>query len=862
MGENDKVERLIDYLQQLARINSKIIRTLDEYPVVLWLSDIPKELKYCYVKGWEIEDGHVDDTWIEVRKYREPKLPKVPKVCSEWVDSNNLKNIDAKPELKSRITFSFDAVDRETGQTTKEYAEASLEDCPETTLAWDKYVLETWLPWTEEYHKYAKIQFAYEKIFHIHQELLRMGEQYELVLSFGLLIWKSPSGQNVKRHIITAKASLEFEPHLGKFAVRPSLDQNSIGFEFDMLEVQDQPINLNRITEESKKQLAENVWDKAAVDAVLSSITNSLSASGRGDYYPDATLPTYENISQKPVVLYSPALILRKRTMSGLVHFLDEMKRNINRGEEAPIAFLDLGESKDKSYLSRNGVDGGRESGALNSTQCNAQTVLGATDEIYFPLPANDEQRRIIKTITSQEGVLVQGPPGTGKSHTIANIICHHLATGKRILVTAKTPRALQVLHDKLPDKIKPLCINMLGNGMEERASLEKSIVGILGQLDGSDEVNAANEIETTIQRIRDNKGAKAEVDNKLLALREADTYVHTVAGGAYIGTAALIARNINEESDKFKWFTDAIDELAEMPLTKSEVEELCIHCECITVDDERELTYAIPPFETLQTPEVIRNLFIEEKKNEQSVGMVNHLLSSDEAKILLNAGKAPVVGLSALLDDLSGKYRTMAERPIPWIGEALYDVLTDKEMPWKERLRLSKLSVDGLKAIAESVHNVNVELSSGLDRRKLAADATGLRDHIVKGGGMGFWILKPQAVRKHGAFLNKVKVNGQLCDNKNSLDLLISYLSVDLKLESVWKLWPGKPSQHSESFLIQIAEIEEFIEALKLILEVYDLKEKARRDIGLIKGIQTPRWENIDSLRQYIELFKAVLKK
>ena len=30
------------------------------------------------------------------------------------------------------------------------------------------------------------------------------------------------------------------------------------------------------------------------------------------------------------------------------------------------------------------------------------------------------------------------GPPGTGKSHTIANVICHYLAKGRRVLVTSK----------------------------------------------------------------------------------------------------------------------------------------------------------------------------------------------------------------------------------------------------------------------------------------------------------------------------------------------------------------------------------------------------------------------------------------
>ena len=56
-----------------------------------------------------------------------------------------------------------------------------------------------------------------------------------------------------------------------------------------------------------------------------------------------------------------------------------------------------------------------------------------------------------------------EGPPGTGKTHTIANLICHLLATGKRILVTAKTPRALRVIEQQLPEQVRPLCVNLLG---------------------------------------------------------------------------------------------------------------------------------------------------------------------------------------------------------------------------------------------------------------------------------------------------------------------------------------------------------------------------------------------------------------
>ena len=109
----------------------------------------------------------------------------------------------------------------------------------------------------------------------------------------------------------------------------------------------------------------------------------------------------------------------------------------------------------------------------------------------------------------------MQGPPGTGKSHTIANLICHLLATGQRILVTAKTPRALKVLVGKLkeeksynnsslfdskeegliPKEIRPLCISLLGSGLEEKRSLEASVRGIPQKNEDWNEKRAAKEV-------------------------------------------------------------------------------------------------------------------------------------------------------------------------------------------------------------------------------------------------------------------------------------------------------------------------------------------------------------------------------
>ena len=97
--------------------------------------------------------------------------------------------------------------------------------------------------------------------------------------------------------------------------------------------------------------------------------------------------------------------------------------------------------------------------------------MTGSKGRSLFPKPFNDDQISIIHRLDEADGVVVQGPPGTGKTHTIANIICHYLATGRRVLVTSKGEAALTVLREHIPKGIQNLTISLLTN---ERAGLKQ----------------------------------------------------------------------------------------------------------------------------------------------------------------------------------------------------------------------------------------------------------------------------------------------------------------------------------------------------------------------------------------------------
>lgn len=137
------------------------------------------------------------------------------------------------------------------------------------------------------------------------------------------------------------------------------------------------------------------------------------------------------------------------------------------------------------SSLRFRGLSGGGAGGA------------GEVQELYFPLPYNDEQVTIVQRLEQSPGVAVQGPPGTGKTHTIANIICHYLATGRRVLVTSRGEQALAVLQSKIPDEVRKLTVSLLNSDREGIRQFQATIETIQQQISQLNPEIASRAIDT-----------------------------------------------------------------------------------------------------------------------------------------------------------------------------------------------------------------------------------------------------------------------------------------------------------------------------------------------------------------------------
>lgn len=138
---------------------------------------------------------------------------------------------------------------------------------------------------------------------------------------------------------------------------------------------------------------------------------------------------------------------------------------------------------------------------------------------LYFPLPYNTEQAQIAQHLEDGFGAIVQGPPGTGKSHTIANVIAHYLAHGKRILVAASSAAALEVVREKLPPQIRDLAAALLSSDAQGLADFEKSLGEIehrLANFNPSESQARVAHLEGQLESLH---AAIADLDKRIEAL-------------------------------------------------------------------------------------------------------------------------------------------------------------------------------------------------------------------------------------------------------------------------------------------------------------------------------------------------------
>ena len=145
-------------------------------------------------------------------------------------------------------------------------------------------------------------------------------------------------------------------------------------------------------------------------------------------------------------------------------------------------------------------------------------------------------------------------PPGTGKTHTIANLICHAMATGERVLVVSRGEAALAVLKDQLPKEVQPLAIAVISNERQGLRQLERAIREIEAVVEGTSPEKRGSAIRRLeAEEIDGLRKRIAAIDQELDAI----AVPHLSKIGPRGETAVELAHRVVADRDAFAWFTD-----------------------------------------------------------------------------------------------------------------------------------------------------------------------------------------------------------------------------------------------------------------------------------------------------------------
>lgn len=524
--EAERLSALIDFCHQSARLRGKPTAAISSHGGFNFYENERSGLPGISLNNSGLDGS--DEIWLSVERLHETKPPEVTGAwLKPWLIMTKGPNVE--PSLRESVDGKalIDAgthVEKENSGhpvvgmddlvTLAEYPERQ-----QVIALHEEYLKSRWLPWSVEEKKRLKTIRLYAQLFTLKQQLEGsiVEAQLELVWGIGIGVWKTVA-TTVSYPIISQLVDLSLNPITSALEVRPR--DVSPRIELDWYASQDnQGVGeLEKTAKEFFEGLPNTIspFDSSTYEPLLRSAVTHLDANGV--YWPTQTQAEDRGIPRSDdnlKVTDTWVVFARPRTNSAYLQDLERLKIAVEECGEFPPAVSSIvtdpdNENPEIEFPEFRGVSASYHG---DGGDIGASPKSHKAKDLYFPKPYNDEQVRIIQLLDLFDGVVAQGPPGTGKTHTIANVICHYLANGKRVLVTSMKDPALGVLTDQLPAEIKPLAISLLTSEQEGLKKFEHSIQKIASEVQSLDRAATSKEIRHLEESIDALHGQLAKVD-------------------------------------------------------------------------------------------------------------------------------------------------------------------------------------------------------------------------------------------------------------------------------------------------------------------------------------------------------------
>ena len=179
--------------------------------------------------------------------------------------------------------------------------------------------------------------------------------------------------------------------------------------------------------------------------------------------------------------------------------------------------------------------------------------------EMFTPLNCDSSQLVAVEASARTQDFVLEGPPGTGKSETIANMIAHNLAKGRKVLFVAEKIAALQVVYRRLQKiGLDRFCLELHSSKANKRAVLEQLRLAVARPEEGDN--NQWQQDANRIRELRDslNDFVQALHEPSVFGISPREAIAHAVRYGkehqldlgwpSGIGSAPISGREGAEE--------------------------------------------------------------------------------------------------------------------------------------------------------------------------------------------------------------------------------------------------------------------------------------------------------------------------
>lgn len=572
--QHERLVSIIEFAKQTAQLKKTPQQHFSQHKS---FSRTEERIKGLPGVNFNCQEMEFDEVWFRLDRLRETRPP-IPesKLLNIWIDLPSAPN--KEPSLKTHAIRQvlIDAgalvvesaklvIEGEVVEAKAESIDIALEDFPDCELLKGQlksYVEVVWRPWAEREKEIRKSIALYSELFMLSQKMQgNLGDaQLELVWGVGMALWKSPSGA-IAYPLLTQLIEISFNEKTMALEIRPRSSEPRL--EVDIYASMDN-LGVTKLVETSKKFFEStggvlNPFEPSTFEPLLQSAATFLDASGT--YWPhqttagDRSLPvSTENL----LVTDTWVLLARPRASNLLVQDLERFEAKLAAESLGPLpaAVLSL-VTEPSSENEEVALPPFRGLSAISGSGGGTRFERSHVSELYFPMAYNDEQVQIIQMLEAHDGVVVQGPPGTGKTHTIANVICHYLALGKRVLVTSMKDPALTVLQEKLPESIRPLAISLLTSEAEGMKQFEFAINKIAAEVTRIDRSVYRREIEQIDGQIDVLHGHIAKTDKEIA--HWASLNLDKVQIDDESLTPVEVAEDVAVNRNEISWFPDAL---------------------------------------------------------------------------------------------------------------------------------------------------------------------------------------------------------------------------------------------------------------------------------------------------------------